>query len=706
MPAEQLLGPAAGRASPVRPPKFSVPGVFRAYLSLEWQARVVGTVAVLAMIYVQAVQPLYWGKGDPLDYYRMARFFLHLPGGLYVPWRPPGMALFNIITGVAWLDTFKISIAAYAAMSAAMPILIYGVLRRYSATWGMVAALIAVVGAIPYAHSRIAWPEELFFFLHFCALALIAAYFARPRNPRLPYAICATVFALNLVRPVAALYYWIFVLCAVLLVRRPLRHVLLATAVYVGLMGGWALADRYYGGSIFPTVYAPETLAQRLFGEVYFSGGPYEFVPERPPVAAIRPGDGPASRGVYDTLRLVTAGYPDLWRLPTSERPYLLFARFAGHHEDLVQAVMRKPNFAYFDFLRHALRARYGEGMGAERVMYRVAVEHENAGMRGLARYFAHNPAKLLVGGTPSFGGRNLLALFTRLRERKEMNRIYSVTATAGRALDLIDPANGASSKEFHGAVALFSRAYPGYWEQTNEWLGRYRGNPEGLVQAIFHNDKPNTIGLYEGWYWESMIKYYGIGPADRLFSRVAVETMKARPYSAALFWDNVLHITLIRTIGDIKWRPRGIWAGNFDSIVGEMIYTTRINDLTGLAPRLGRELTPVIHADRYADAIGLAYAVMHSWAPLFVGAALMLFPFCLLGPARRLAIFLAVAYAYNVVTIAVFGVFSAPRYEDFFMLLPVMLACLGAHSAVQTFKQRSGLGPDVAAATPVGGAI
>ncbi len=52
--------------------------------------------------------------------------------------------------------------------------------------------------------------------------------------------------------------------------------------------------------------------------------------------------------------------------------------------------------------------------------------------------------------------------------------------------------------------------------------------------------------------------------------------------------------------------------------------------------------------------------------------------------------VFLAVAYAYNVATIAVFGNFSAPRYEDVFLLLPVMLGCLGAHFAIVTFRRRS----------------
>lgn len=547
--------------------------VFRSYMSLEWQAHLVVVLAFLAMVFVQLVSPLYWGAGDPLDHYRLARLLLHKPGGLYSPWRPPGMALFYILSGVAWLDTFKIFIALYAAMSAAIPILIYAILRRYSHTWALVAAVIAIFGAVPYAYSRVAEPEELFHFLHFVVLVLVASYFVKPASRTLPYAICLSMFALNLVRPVAALYYWIFLVCAVVLVRRHLKHVVLATVVYVGLMGGWALADRYYGASIFPTVYAPETLRQRLFGEVYFSGGQYQFVPERPPVAMIKPEDGPASAEMYAGLRWFVQNHPDEWKRPTSERPYLLFGRFADAPEQLVHEVVSKPNFAYFDFLRHALQARNGN-RGMDRLMHRIAGEHGNTGVWGILGYFVHNPTKLLVGGMPPFGGRNLLGIFYFLPQRSAMNRIYSLTwgladldqrllddykvnptpdkmdrlykETTGHGLDLLNPRNGPASMEFFDAFHLFVKAYPGYWQDTNPWLHRYKGNPEGLFRATFDSADPYFLGMYEGFYWEALLKYYGIGPADRLFFRVALETMKTYPYSAAIFWDNALRITLL----------------------------------------------------------------------------------------------------------------------------------------------------------------
>ncbi len=693
------------RVRPGSPSRLTLMRLLRSYLLLEWQAHVVVACAVLAMAYAQAVLPLYWGSGDPLDHYRIARFLLHKPGGVLVPGRPPGMALFLILTGVAWLDTFKIMIVLYAAMSVAIPVLIFVILRKYSPTWGMVAALIAILSAVPYAYSRIMWPEQLFHFLHFVVLALVAVYFAKPADPRLPYGISLAMVALNLVRPVAVLYYWIFLVCALVFVRRPLRHVLMATVIYAGLMGGWGLADRYWGASLFPTVYMPETVTQRLFGEVYFSGGPYQFVPERPPVAAIGAADGPASTLMYAALRWLVSD-PNQWMIPSEERPYLLFARFARHPEDLVQAVVRRPNFAYFDFLRTALQARYGPRT-AETLMYRIASEHGNAGLPAVVGYFAHSPARLFLGGTPSSGGRNLLEMFYQAQLRKDEGLSYSLTFSGS---DLLSPANGPASREFFGVIALFVRAYPQYWEHTNEWLRRYKGNPDGFVRAVSDPGMSRQSGVYEGFYWESLSKYYGVGPADRLLRRAALETIYAYPHTIGFFWDNLLHIAVIRPLGYLTegfHGPRD-FLFRFLTNPGDIAAEVRVNDFTGLAPGLVRELAGTVRYDKY---VGLAYGTSHLWPWPFVVASLVLLPFCLLGPAWRLAVFLAAAYAYNVASIVVFGNRSASRYEDVFILLPVILTCVGAHFAAAMLRNRpeiagpadvrAGLSPGVERAGP-----
>src|SRR5204862_674950 len=110
-----------------------------------------------------------------------------------------------------------------------------------------------------------------------------------------------------------------------------------------------------------------------------------------------------------------------------------------------------------------------------------VAAEHGNSGLSGIVHYFAHKPMKLVVGGTPSFGGRNLLGIFYFTRLRRELNRMYAVDygngdidpdllmnyrsqptpegldriykARSTKGLDMIKPENGPATREFMRAV-------------------------------------------------------------------------------------------------------------------------------------------------------------------------------------------------------------------------------------------------------------
>ncbi len=270
--------------------------------------------------------------------------------------------------------------------------------------------------------------------------------------------------------------------------------------------------------------------------------------------------------------------------------------------------------------------------------------------------------------------------------------RVWGVMASRNTSPNLrprpLSPANGPASREFFGAIALFVRAYPQYWEHTNEWLRRYKGNPDGLVGAMFDRGMSQQSGVYEGFYWESLSKFYGVGPADRLLRRAAVETIDAYPHTIGFFWDNLLHIAVIRPLGYLTEGFHGPWDFLLRFLMnpGDLVAGVRVNDFTGLAPGLVRELAGTVRYDKY---VGLAYGTSHLWPLPFVIASLTFLPFCLLGPAWRLAVFLAAAYAYNVATIAVFGVVSAPRYEDVFILLPVILTCLGAHFAIVMLRNR-----------------
>ena len=78
----------------------------------------------------------------------------------------------------------------------------------------------------------------------------------------------------------------------------------------------------------------------------------------------------------------------------------------------------------------------------------------------------------------------------------------------------------------------------------------------------------------------------------------------------------------------------------------------------------------------------------------VFVVTALAFFVPALLSPARRIAVFLLLAYLCDVAVISVFGKFGCPRYSDMFNVLPVMLTCLGTDAAIRIYRVRHRLSP------------
>src|SRR3990167_10344580 len=88
---------------------------------LEWQFKLVFLSAVLIMAYMQLFYPFYDPGGDSDTDFFMARYLLHLPGGLYISSHAPGMAIFLILSGVIFLNSWKPLIFLYAVMSVAMP---------------------------------------------------------------------------------------------------------------------------------------------------------------------------------------------------------------------------------------------------------------------------------------------------------------------------------------------------------------------------------------------------------------------------------------------------------------------------------------------------------------------------------------------------------------------------------------------------------
>src|SRR5262249_16256256 len=132
----------------------------------------------------------------------------------------------------------------------------------------------------PYMYASLAGSDQVYFFLHALLLCLCVSYFQRRLDRRLLLPICIAIVAAyaNMVRPVGAVVFWLFILVAFVLRSPDLRRLLLASSVYMLLMAGWVVWDREYGtnggaspGTNYPSPNNLARTAERRLAEAYFS---------------------------------------------------------------------------------------------------------------------------------------------------------------------------------------------------------------------------------------------------------------------------------------------------------------------------------------------------------------------------------------------------------------------------------------------------
>jgi hypothetical protein len=575
-----------------------------------------------------------------------------------------------------------------------------------------------IASVIPYVNSKNGYSEELFHFLHFLSLFLALRYFRFGSTTTL-FGLTATLFALCLVRPVPAFYFWIFIVVAgavAIAQKRSLRPLVAAAVVYAVAMGSWALMSRSAGNAFFSPDLPLQTTAQKRAAEVYF-GGPLHPLDQKPRQFAIDPDHGPASRELYTVLVDHIKKTALQWQTaPSAERPARLFADPSHDPEAMAATVLSTPIFSYFDLIREAAHAELGEAAG-EQLLYSVAQEYGTAGFSGAMRYILKNPIRLAVGGSPPMGNRNFFGLFLLTRLRYSLGRFYTLetgddpteadlkrweqysvhptpqglrdfltSVDPLRGVDIVSEDNGPASRELLQGLRLFMAAYPSYWQSENAWLAQYKDNPEAVVTEIFRSPLPGETGMYEGFLYEATTAFFGYAQADRIYNQAAWETLRRYPFSAAIIWDNFLRATLITPFGNVKSQlkapPYTLWAP-------DMLFVTRANDFTSLTPGLAQELVPEMKINAALRLFGEGYAIFHLVAFAFVFAAMFMLIPALCSPARPFVIFLTLAYLYDVAVVSVYANLGAQRYYDVFIFLPVLITLIGCAEQPRMFSRR-----------------
>jgi hypothetical protein len=701
----------------VRIPDFVLASIAYGFrvLRVDRYAIAITFISLLATGYYQWAETFWWGGSDHLAHLSIARWFLGQPHGEDVPWTGPGMAIYLILSGVPLFDTWRGLILGFAIFGFLIPIFVYYSLSWVSRPLAFFAALLMILSAEPYIYSKTGFSEQLFHFLHYLALLATSRYL-RSGSPPLLAVLTATLFALCFVRPVAALYFWIFFFVAVLatlVLRRPMKPLLLAALLYAIGMAGWALSSRSSGNAFFSPLLKMESVSQKRFAEAYFAGPVHGFVEGRNSLS-IDPFHDASSMRLYVVLVEHIKRHSRMWQVaPSLTRPAPLFGNPSRNPEALAITMLSTPTFMYFDVIREAVHEQLGRPAG-ERLLRSIAKEYGTTGLMGAVRYLAKNPIRFLVGGVPPGGNRNFFGLFLLTRFRYDTGRFYSfvfdttsitkdeerlywfnptperVRAMVDRdrlgAVTIVDPKNGPASREIIEGMRQFLSSYPTYWEESNPWLALHKGNPDSMLTAIFRTPVPGESGIYEGFLYDSLVRFFGFARADRLFNQAAWETIRAYPFALGIIWDNVLRATIIRTFGDLKSQLDALPFKHW----GDVIYITRRTDYQSLTPGLSSELPSEIGNTPHVTLFGRAYAIAHLVSFVFVISALLFLLPALSSPAWPFALFLTLAYLYHVAVIAVYGNFGASRYYDVFIFLPVMITLIGCSQLRRMFLMSS----------------
>ena len=649
---------------------------------LEWQVWFLFLTSLSLVIFAQRYG-IYYEGGDAYGYLENARYMLGQGGFNF--FRTPGTSLLFILTGVVIFETWKILMLSYAIMSLLLPLFVYYIIKiNAKPTYGLIGGIATLLSGIPFIHSKtLINSDHPFIFFNFLALFLIALFLLKKSDHRyrasLPYVIAIVSFFATLVRPNGAFNFWIFVFlsCVLFYKKIPLKHVLLAALLYISFNVTWTLIDRSHGFDNFADIYAPVNIPERRVGEVYLASNAFHFVENAPEKPAINPANGPASSSLANTLRWYISRFPEsLTTTSNAYRPALLFGQYKNNPEMLIHKILYNPTSSYLQFLIEAIHARY-ENYASD-FLITLAKENHNWGLMGVLHYFWKNPKNIFLGGTDTttMGMRNFLAQAHYTKWREAMNRQWGLTNSP---TTLISESNGPYAKEYLRAVQFYLKVYPQYWEPVYK---TWAGNPDGLFNSMYHS---SVIGEgAESLFFEAVTRYYGTQAGSKLMANTAIEAFLAHPNSLFMFYDNFLFITLNKIKGDV------LDAWNYDLLKKwtRGYIRVRNNSLWGLSDGLKSELKTELD-EHWFEPFWISNGIFHQVQFIFVIIAVFFTGLALVNRQASLILILWAIYFYNVLSIVFFGAFSSNRYEDVFVLIPVIIACIGSFVFMSSLKNK-----------------
>jgi hypothetical protein len=632
------------------------------------------------MLVLQAKVTFWYGGSDHADYLNYGYYLLgQLPPHALPQWRTPGMGIFHILSGTVLLDTWWGLRVLHALMGIAIPVLVYLMVRPFSRGFAFVAATAVILSMTPYIYAFQPLSDHLFYFLHTLVLLLCVTYFLRRQDIsyKLPIAIALVAAYLNLVRPVGAIIFWIFIVVALIARRKDWRRLITASGLYLAIVAAWIVWDRDYGsnlgampGNFFPPPAPFTTTVERRLAQAYFSpSGLMHAVSEE----AARTYS--ASNGLRDLLGRYLHEHPENWQSADYFTPKSLFADYAGEPEKLLDRLFADQNSLYFGFIVRSAQDALGTESGLA-LLNNVADEHGTTGLRGWLQAFFGDPSRLFLGVLPKFSARmTMMTLYASP---------HSNMLLIGFPDRMLTPDMGPATARLLEIMRIFMYAYPQYCRERTA----FKNCPDGYYKAIVNEGRidgkldPDLMWQVEGEVWSVLTWYLGLGPSQRLYQKVDIEIVQRYPRIPFLFYDNLLHKTLVKAFGTIDkptWQELAVRSDAMPPHAKQ--------DPRHLTSGLAEELRPLATSWALTTAQVL-HAIGFLAAPLFIVSLVLALPF-LLSPATTVpALFLILVYLQELASISLLSPVSLPRYEGAFYLLPFIIACMLFGHAYATWRR------------------
>ena len=666
----------------------------------EWQFWLVLILATAVMTVMQTNISFWFGGSDHSDYYWYARFLAGKTyGGFHLPadWRTPGMGMFYIFSGAIQFDTWKGFIALFAASSVAIPVLTYLTVAPHSRNFALFAGVVVIASMMPYMYATMAGDDQVFFILLALFLYLCVSYFHRKNKKTMGLLIGIAVVAAyaELVRPVGAMLFWLFIAVALFFCFHDRRRLLLACGAYVVLMGLWAAWDRNYGtnGGASPGINYPlptqlQTIPERRFAEAFYSStGLYHAKTD----ANSR--GYPRSSELRMVLKNFIMQHPEDWQTDQLFTPVEFFGKYANRPngpDELLEALVSDPNILYLGFIFSAVKKSLGTESGLA-LINGVAGEHGRTGFRGWANYFFRQPTLLLFGVVPNLSGRVLFASWYRTMALEQYCAAHAHKCdiqSKGLPDDMLREEIGPATTTIRSVVGQFLAAYPQFWPPS--LVESYRGRPKDAARAVFDGDSAGSNAAqvdYEGFIYGVMNWYLGGRNAGQVYSRSALEILYHYPILATLKYDLLLDITvrpILRFIDSDGGKPFSFrWPAIGSDACFVVTGCVRKQYTSDLTPGLARELgDPAATNDVITLAIAMQVLV-YAAAPVFLCLMIVVYLMVpalsfLRGPATAPpCLVLLLVYLFEALATAVFGIWPSERYESAFYLLPLIIDCM-----------------------------